>query len=92
MASIHTQSDAPRQEIQPAAVYGEAGPIRLRISTGGAGQTGLLRLIAETFIKEYVDFSCVSSMVQLHASYQASLFPSISYGRLSCGFFSIGLL
>lgn len=38
------------EKIQPAAVYGDEGPIKLRIATGGAGQTGVLQALAEAFI------------------------------------------
>jgi len=44
------QSVQDSQELQPAAVYGSDGPIRLRIATGGAGQTGVLKALAEAFI------------------------------------------
>ncbi|KAK5054449.1 hypothetical protein LTR84_001339 [Exophiala bonariae] len=43
-----------RASIAPAEVYGpEGADIKLRIATGGAGQTGLLRKLAEEFISWY---------------------------------------
>ena len=53
MASIQFNTDSPRPEAEPSAVYGEDGPTRLHIATGGAGQTGLLQVLAEAFI-EYI--------------------------------------
>lgn len=40
-------------EIPPKAIYGKEGPIKLRIATGGAGQTGILEALAEAFMKLY---------------------------------------
>jgi len=55
MASIRPiPSSVPksqRQSIPPAALYGTpGGEVRLRIATGGAGQSGLLQKLAEEFI------------------------------------------
>lgn len=55
MASIRPiASSVPqsqRQSIPPAALYGApGGEVRLRIATGGAGQSGLLQKLAEEFI------------------------------------------
>ena len=52
MASAKQNLDIAAPEIQPSAVYGEEGPIRLRIATGGGGQTGLLQALADGFIQE----------------------------------------
>lgn len=46
------------QELQPTAIYGAEGPIRLRIATGGAGQTGVLKALADAFIALLVRLSC----------------------------------
>lgn len=47
-------------EIQPTQVYYGTGksenvntPVKLRIATGGAGQSGLLRALADAFIIDY---------------------------------------
>ncbi|KIW52909.1 hypothetical protein PV05_08518 [Exophiala xenobiotica] len=58
MASIRPiPSSVPksqRQSIPPAALYGTpGGEVRLRIATGGAGQSGLLQKLAEEFIDAY---------------------------------------
>jgi len=55
MASVkplpRTTPPSKRASITPAEVYGPGGAdIKLRIATGGAGQTGLLRRLAEGFI------------------------------------------
>ena len=52
MASIKINRKLASPEIEPADVYGTGGPIRLKIATGGAGQSGLLRALAEAFIQE----------------------------------------
>lgn len=52
MASIFPSNPDP-QEISPAALYGEDGLVKLRIATGGAGQTGVLKALAEAFIILY---------------------------------------
>lgn len=52
MSSVSFNPDFPRQEIQPAEIYGSQGPIKLHIATGGAGQTGLLKALAEAFIEQ----------------------------------------
>jgi len=50
MAYIFPSLAQQAKEILPAAVYGNEGPVRLRIATGGAGQTGVLQALAEAFI------------------------------------------
>jgi len=50
MAYIRSSLAQQAEEIQPAGVYGTEGPVKLRIATGGAGQTGVLRALAEAFI------------------------------------------
>jgi hypothetical protein len=55
MASVKPMSkstpQSERASITPSEVYGpEGADIKLRIATGGAGQTGLLRKLAEEFI------------------------------------------
>ena len=53
MASVKIpQAPVRPLEVEPAEVYGTSGPIKLRIATGGAGQSGLLRALCEQFIKE----------------------------------------
>lgn len=51
MASVKVDTTAPSQDIAPSALYGQEGPTRLRLATGGAGQTGLLKALAEAFIE-----------------------------------------
>jgi len=51
------QPTQDKQELQPAAVYGSDGSIRLRIATGGAGQTGVLKALADSFIDLSVQLS-----------------------------------
>ena len=46
-------------EVKPAEVYYGAtkktnSPIKLRIATGGAGQSGLVRALADAFIDDYI--------------------------------------
>jgi hypothetical protein len=52
MASIKINPNAPPLHIEPTETYGADGPITLRIATGGAGQSGLIRCLAEAFIAE----------------------------------------
>ena len=52
MASVKFDPSSPRQDIVPADFYGDDGPLRLRIATGGAGQSGLLKALAEAFINQ----------------------------------------
>jgi hypothetical protein len=52
MASIKVQHPVGSLEVDPAEVYGPSGPVKLRIATGGAGQSGLLRALAERFVQE----------------------------------------
>jgi hypothetical protein len=52
MASVKINPTAPRLHIEPTEIYGTEGPITLRIATGGAGQSGLIRCLAEAFMKE----------------------------------------
>jgi hypothetical protein len=52
MASVKVIPNAPPLFVEPAEVYGAGGPITLRIATGGAGQSGLIRSLAEAFINE----------------------------------------
>jgi hypothetical protein len=58
MASIHRQPDHPPHYIHPTEIYrvssDTTSPIKLRIATGGAGQSGLVREFAERFIKHRV--------------------------------------
>ena len=54
MASVQCNPNSPRHEIEPAAVYGQEGSIRLHIATGGAGGTGLLKAFADAFIDRQV--------------------------------------
>ena len=58
MASIKVDRDAESVYVKPAEIYSthdnSTSPIRLRIATGGAGQSGLIRALAEAFIKETV--------------------------------------
>jgi len=50
MACIFPSLGQETKELEPATIYGVVGPIRLRIATGGAGQTGVLKALAEAFI------------------------------------------
>lgn len=59
MASVKIDLSAPVPYISPAEIYSlptpplhaiSTPPIRLRIATGGAGQSGLVRALAEAFI------------------------------------------
>jgi hypothetical protein len=52
MASVKFNPTATPLFIEPTEVYGAEGPILLRIATGGAGQSGLIRSLAEAFINE----------------------------------------
>lgn len=52
MASVKVISNAPPLLVEPTEIYGAEGPITLRIATGGAGQSGLIRTLAEAFINE----------------------------------------
>jgi hypothetical protein len=52
MASVKFNPSAPPVIVEPTEVYGVEGPINLRIATGGAGQSGLIRSLAEAFINE----------------------------------------
>ena len=46
------QSQVDGSDVQPSATYGNLnGPVCLRIATGGAGQSGILRALAEGFLK-----------------------------------------
>lgn len=51
MASTIPDLTASAGTITPASIYGDAGEVKLRIATGGAGQTGVLRELAEAFIQ-----------------------------------------
>jgi hypothetical protein len=52
MSSVSFDPGSPRQEIHPAETYGSESPVILHIATGGAGQTGLLKALADAFIIE----------------------------------------
>ena len=52
MASVKVVPNALPLFVEPTEIYGIEGPILLRIATGGAGQSGLLRSLAEGFINE----------------------------------------
>jgi len=52
MASVKVNPTASPLVVEPTEVYGVEGPILLRIATGGAGQSGLIRSLAEAFINE----------------------------------------
>jgi hypothetical protein len=52
MASIKVVPNPLPLLVEPTEVYGNEGPITLRIATGGAGQSGLIRSLAEAFINE----------------------------------------
>ena len=52
MASVKVNPNAPQHLVEPTETYGAEGPITLRIATGGAGQSGLIRTLAEAFINE----------------------------------------
>ena len=50
MASVIPDQHERIPDLEPAAIYGQEGPIRLQIATGGAGQTGVLKALADEFI------------------------------------------
>ena len=52
MASVKVVPSAPPLIVEPTEVYGAGGPVALRIASGGAGQSGLIRSLAEAFINE----------------------------------------
>ena len=52
MASVKVVPTAPPFYVEPTEIYGAEGPVTLRIATGGAGQSGLIRALAEAFINE----------------------------------------
>lgn len=52
MASVKVNRNLPPPELQPTEVYGTSGPVALRIATGGAGQSGLLKALSLAFIDE----------------------------------------
>jgi hypothetical protein len=52
MASVKVNQNLPPPELEPSDVYGSAGPVLLRIATGGAGQSELLKALALAFIDE----------------------------------------
>ncbi len=52
MASVKVVPTALPLGVEPTEIYGAEGPITLRIATGGAGQSGLIRSLAEAFINE----------------------------------------
>jgi hypothetical protein len=58
MASIKKNSTAESVYVKPTEIYSAnhvvASPILLRIATGGAGQSGLIRALADAFILEKV--------------------------------------
>ncbi len=52
MASVKFVPYAPSLIVEPTEIYGAEGPIALRIASGGAGQSGLIRSLAQAFIDE----------------------------------------
>lgn len=52
MASVKVNRNLPPPDLEPSDVYGTSGPVALRIATGGAGQSGLLKALALAFIEE----------------------------------------
>jgi hypothetical protein len=52
MASVKVNRDLVPLELEPTDVYGASGPVVLRIATGGADQSSLLRALALAFIEE----------------------------------------
>lgn len=52
MASVKVTPNPEPLIVEPTEIYGIEGPVTLRIATGGAGQSGLLRSLAEAFIDE----------------------------------------
>lgn len=58
MASIKVKPSAPPPHVEPAEIYHATtrnllpSPVKLRIATGGAGQSGLIRALAEAFIRQ----------------------------------------
>ncbi|PMD44528.1 hypothetical protein L207DRAFT_483493 [Hyaloscypha variabilis F] len=59
MASISLNPNHPPHYIEATEVYritpDKDSPIKLRIASGGAGQSGLIRAFAEDFIKQYMN-------------------------------------
>ena len=73
MASVKTHLNSPPIEIEPADVYhanlAPTSPVKLRIATGGAGQSGLLRSLANAFISYRVKNSNIEPFtIGWHAS------------------------
>ena len=58
MASIRVDSTIPAPHVVPTEVYSASfpitSPVLLRIATGGAGQSGLVRALADAFIEHEV--------------------------------------
>lgn len=54
MASVVGRTNKPAADIEASDIYGKQGPIKLKIATGGAGQTGVLKALAEAFVELYV--------------------------------------
>jgi hypothetical protein len=59
MASIKIDPAASPVYVKPTEIYSAnndvTNPIRLRIATGGAGQSGLIHALADAFIREKVN-------------------------------------
>lgn len=63
MASIVSDLAASTGVITPASVYGHTGEVKLRIATGGAGQTGVLQELAERFIDYCSSHSTIANRI-----------------------------
>lgn len=59
-ASTHAPLYLERTEVYCLADHADA-PVKLRIATGGAGQSGLIRALAVAFIKHHVSERAVES-------------------------------
>ncbi|KAK5074264.1 hypothetical protein LTR64_006592 [Lithohypha guttulata] len=51
MASVVGRTNKPAADVEASDIYGKQGPIKLKIATGGAGQTGVLKALAEAFVE-----------------------------------------
>ncbi|KAL8774843.1 MAG: hypothetical protein Q9209_000782 [Squamulea sp. 1 TL-2023] len=89
MASIHIDPDVAKNNpphIDPEEVYygpfeEEKPPIELRIATGGAGQSGLIKAFADKFIDDHVrETGCKPFAVAWIKSDTAGSFNNLSQG------------
>ncbi|KAL3426545.1 extracellular solute-binding protein family 1 [Phlyctema vagabunda] len=101
MASVNISPEAPEVPVVPAEVYtigsinSPAAPVKLRIATGGAGQSGLIGALAKGFIAHEVsttgcaDFAVAWLLSDTSASFNylgsRSADLSITYHKIAEG-------